>query len=446
MKKLLLIAAFVGLLLSGCSKENYNNNGLTEGCGAVAIGLERSGEFTIFKSESVQVGDFYVNILKDGEVVKSFNKYSDVPNAVEVAPGTYTIQAGSHGTNPAAFDQPIYFGEGEFTVTAGKVVPVDITCKLQNMKVTIKYTEAFGREVADNFEIAVTNGTGNLIFTKTIIDNNRSGYFSVGALSVKLNGSRKSTGEEILHSIDIPDGKAQDHFVLTFDAKETGDIEFNGQNAGISIDYTVNNRNVEIIVPGEDETEIPDDNTGNGGNGGNGGEGEGEGEGGEGNGGGNPVEEYLPTISGDGIGAPKEISMSANNDNISVDINIATLNGKTIKDILVNISSDPTDFQTIVATLFPTLSGTFSIVDFSDANGADRKAVLGPDGDGLGLIENPDTDPIAGKSSYTFKIGRFMGALASTGLAEGTLCNFTMKVVDSEDKETTATCVIKMVK
>ena len=443
MKKLLLIVAFAGLLLSGCAKEKYDTVE-EEILGAVSIGLKSSGEFTqATKGADASVEDFYVKILKGEAVVKSYDKYSQMPNAIEIAPGTYTIEAGSHGDAPAAFDQPVYFGQSEFSITAGNVVSVDVTCKLQNMKVTIQYTEAFGREVAPNYEIAVTNGTGNLIFTKEIIDAGRSGYFSVGALSIRLNGTRTSSGEEILHFMDIPDGKAQDHFVLTFDAKETGDILFGDENkSGITIDYTVNNRNIEIIVPGEDETEIPDDNTGDGGDNGEGGEG---GNGGQG-GGQTPVEQYFPVISGDGVGTAKEISMSANNDNITVDINLATLNGKTIKDVLVTISSEPSDFQDIVALLFPPLTGTFSIVDFSDAAGADRKAVLGPGGDGLGLIADPDVDPILGKTSYTFKIGHFMGALATTGLSEGTLCKFTLKVVDSEDKETTATCVIKMVK
>ncbi len=455
MKKLFLVAAFAGLILLGCSKEGYDKNGLSAGKGAVSIGLESKGEFTQVKSEGVEVGDFFVEIVKGETVVKRFEKYSEVPNSVEIAPGTYTIAAGSHGNDPAAFNQPVFLGSGEFTVTAGRVVPVNITCTLQNMKVTLKYTEAFGREIADNFEIAVSNGTGNLLFTKSVIDNGSSGYFSPGSLSIKLNGTRKSTGEEILHSIDIPDGKAQDHFVLTFDAQETGDIEFgeNG-NPGITVDYTVNNREVEIIIPGVDETPVPDDGEGGGsGDGGDGGNGDGgnggDGEGGEGGEGGQPANEYLPTITGDGIGTPKQISMSANNDNMVVDIHIATLNNKTIKDILVTITSTPSSFQDLVGLLFPTLSGTFSIVDFSDANGAERKNVLGPvtasNPDGLGLIANPDTDPIAGKSSYTFSIGQFMGALASTGLEAGTVCNFTMKVVDSEDKETVATCAIVMV-
>ena len=437
MKNLFLIAAFALLMLSGCSKEGYDS-GIKEGYGAVSIGLESSGEFTQTKAESVEVADFYVKILKGETVVKSFNRYADIPNAVEVTPGTYTIQAGSHGNDPAAFDQPVYFGEGDFTVQAGKVVPVDVKCTLQNMKVTIKYTEAFGKEISDNFEIAVTNGTGNLVFTKTIIDNNQSGYFSVGPLSIRLNGTRKSTGEEILHSIDIPDGKAQDHFVLTFDAQETGDIQFgDGTNSGITIDYTVNNRNVEIIVPGEDETPIPDDCTGSGS--GDGGSGEGSGtEGGEG--GGESVNEYLPAISGDGITTPVQISKSATDAELAamtVDINIATLNSKTINDILVTISSNPSSLQEAAAALG--LSGTFSIVNFDDATGADRKALLIE----LGLIKDPATDPIKGQSSYVFKIGSFMSALAA--VAEPGTCNFEVKVIDSQAKESTANCIVNIV-
>ncbi len=443
MKKLFFVAALVSLIFSGCSKDEYSNE-ITEGFGAVQIDLTSSGEFTETKTGNVEVGNFYVRILKGETVVKSYNSYSQVPNAVEVAPGTYTIEAGTHEKDPAAFDQPIFYGSKDFTVAAGKVVPVNLTCKLTNMKVTIKYTETFGNEIADNFEIAVTNGTGNLVFTKTIIDNGSSGYFTVAPLVVKLTAQRKNIGDEVLHTIEIPDGKAQDHFILTFDAQETGDIEFGTEDggSGIVIDWSVNNREHEVIIPGEDETEIPDENPEGGDP--EGGEGSGDNEGGN-----DPVEEYLPTVSGDGIGTPKEISMSADNENVAVDINIAALNGKTIKDILVTISSDPVDFQNLVGMLFPSLGGTFSIVDFSDAQGAERKMVLGPmtesNPDGLGLIADPDTDPIAGKTSYTFQIGHFMGALASTGLSVGTLCNFKLKVIDSEDKETTATCVIKMV-
>lgn len=427
MKKLFLIAALAGFVLSGCSKEGYNTNGLKEGHGAVSIGLKSSGEFTETKAENVDVSDFYVKILKGETVVKSYNRYADVPNAVEVTPGTYTIEAGTHENDPAAFDQPIFYGSGEFTVTAGTVVPVNITCTLQNMKVTIKYTEAFGRELADNFEIAVTNGTGNLVFTKTIIDNGRSGYFSVAPLSIKLNGTRKSTGEEILHSIEIPDGKAQDHFVFTFDAQETGDIQFGeGENDGITIDWTVNNREVEIVVPGEDEEPVPDEGEGN--------EGEGEGEEGEGNEGGNePVEEYLPTITGDGIGTPVELT-DAESATAVVDVLIKTLNNKTIKDVVVKIDS-PTLTEEFMSDMDLGAS-EFSIVNFPDDEaGKKRKDCLLD----LGLIS--EEKPIYGESEYTFSIGGFMPMLIAIA-TEGDEHKFIITVTDSGDKTATATCVI----
>lgn len=429
MKKLFLIAAFAGLLLSGCSKEGYNANGLKDGYGAVAIGLESSGTFTETKAGSEAVDEFYVKILSGETVVKSYSKYRDVPNAVEIAPGTYTIEAGTSNNSPAAFNEPVFYGSGEFTVSAGAVVPVDLTCTLRNMKVTIRYTEAFGNEVAADFEIVVTNGIGTLLFDKTIIDEGYSGYFSVAPLSIRLNGKRKSTGEEILHSIEIPDGKAKDHFVLTFDAQETGDIQF-GQNGtgGITIDWTVNDRQQEVIVPGEDETPVPDE-----------GDGSEDGDGGNEGGGDNPVEEYLPTITGDGIGTPVVISKAMSDEELgamNVDININTLNSKTIKDILVTITSNPTALQDAAAAIG--LSGTFSIVNFDDATGSARKELLVE----LGLIKDPATDPIKGKTSYLFKIGPFMGGLGTA--ADPGTCTFAVKVIDSDNKEASANCVVNI--
>lgn len=423
MKKLFLIAAFAGLLLSGCSKEGYNANGLKDGYGAVAIGLESSGTFTETKAGSEAVDEFYVKILSGETVVKSYSKYRDVPNAVEIAPGTYTIEAGTSNNSPAAFNEPVFYGSGEFTVSAGAVVPVDLTCTLRNMKVTIRYTEAFGNEVAADFEIVVTNGIGTLLFDKTIIDEGYSGYFSVAPLSIRLNGKRKSTGEEILHSIEIPDGKAKDHFVLTFDAQETGDIQF-GQNGtgGITIDWTVNDRQQEVVVPGEDETPVPDE-----------GDGSEDGDGGNEGGDGNPVEEYLPTITGDGIGTPVKLT-AAEASTAVVDVLINTLNNKTIKDVIVKIDS-PTLTEEFMSGMDLGAS-EFSIVNFSsDSVGQTRKACLLE----LGLIS--ESKPIYGKSEYTFSIGGFMPMLIAIAKS-GDEHKFIIKVKDSGDKIATATCVI----
>ena len=390
MKKLVFLAVSAVLVLSGCVKEG-GISGMREH-GSVSIGLASEGEFTEVKSAGgVNVADFYLRILQGSSVVKSFSRYSDVPNAIELSPGSYKVEAGTAADADAEWDQPIYYGSQEFSVSAGEALSLDLTCTLSNMKVTVTCSEAFSREISEDFEIAITNGKGTLIYDKAKVDAGAGGYFSVGTLTIDLTATRKSTGEEILEHRVIEGGAAKDHFILNFDAQETGSISLG--ESGISIDYTLNNREEEIIVPGEDET------------------------------------------PGDGIGTPITISQSGSKPE-KVDINIATLNGKTISDILVSISHTNVEFSDMIPTMG--LDGEFSIVNFDDENGVARKTTLV---EVLGLIEDPEISPIKGKANYTFGIGGFMEALA---IFPGT-ANFKIKVIDSQQKEASATCTINIV-
>ena len=414
MRKLVFLAISAALVLSGCVKEG-NINGIGE-YGSVSIGLSSEGEFAEVKSGGEpDVADFYLKILQGASVVKSYSKYSDVPNAIELSPGSYKVEAGTSADADAEWDQPIYYGSQEFSVSAGEALSLDLTCTLSNMKVTVTCSEAFNNEISEDFEIAITNGKGTLIFDKTKIDAGTSGYFSVGTLTIDLTATRKSTGEEILEHRVIEGGAAKDHFILNFDAQETGSISLG--DSGITIDYSLNDREEEIIVPGEDETPVEEPDPGE------------------------PEDEYLPTIGGNGIeDSPITLSKAASSATdfaMTVDVNIATLNSKTIDNILVTISG-PESFVDAVNMLG--LGGEFSIVDFRDANGEKRKAQLV----GLHLIEDPEIAPILGKTNYTFSIGSFMGALGAI-TQPGNEVSFAIKVIDSDNKEASATCTINIV-
>ena len=409
MRKLVFLAISAALVLSGCVKEG-NINGIGE-YGSVSIGLSSEGEFAEVKSGGeVNVADFYLKILQGASVVKSYSKYSDVPNAIELSPGSYKVEAGTSANADAEWDQPIYYGSQEFSVSAGEALSLDLTCTLSNMKVTVTCSEAFNNEISEDFEIAITNGKGTLIFDKTKIDAGTSGYFSVGTLTIDLTATRKSTGEEILEHRVIEGGAAKDHFILNFDAQETGSISFG--DSGITIDYSLNDREEEIIVPGEDETPVEEPDPGE------------------------PEDEYLPTITGDGIEKPVILSKSGIKPE-KVDIDIETLNSKTIENILVSISG-PDGF--VAAVNMMGLGGEFSIVDFEGTAGEARKETLV----GLGLIEDPSVSKIKGTSNYTFSIGSFMGPLAAITFA-GDVVNFKIKVIDSDNKEASATCTINIV-
>lgn len=406
MRKLVFLAISAALVLSGCVKEG-NINGIGE-YGSVSIGLSSEGEFAEVKSGGEpDVADFYLKILQGASVVKSYSKYSDVPNAIELSPGSYKVEAGTSADADAEWDQPIYYGSQEFSVSAGEALSLDLTCTLSNMKVTVTCSEAFNNEISEDFEIAITNDKGTLIFDKTKIDAGTSGYFSVGTLTIDLTATRKSTGEEILEHRVIEGGAAKDHFILNFDAQETGSISLG--DSGITIDYSLNDREEEIIVPGEDETPVEEPDPGE------------------------PEDEYLPTITGDGIETPVTLSLSGSKPE-KVDIDIETLNSKTIENILVSISG-PDKF--VEAVNMMGLGGEFSIVDFSDADGEKRKATLLE----LGLIS--EEVQIKGASVYTFSIGSFMAPLALITSA-GDKVDFNIKVIDSEQKEASATCTIKV--
>lgn len=404
MKRFIFLALSAVMILSGCSKEgNFNNIGGEYG--TVSIKLASDGRFVTKSGENVDVNAFYVKIKQGETTVKSYDRYSDMPNTIDIAPGSYTIEAGSAAAADAAWDQPVYYGTQQFDVKAGDVLSLSVTCSLSNMKVTVTCTDNFFNEMEDDFEIAITNGKGTLIYNKAKIEAGESGYFSVGTLTIDLTAKRKGTGDKIIDHRSISDGAAKDHFILNFDAVLTGEIGL-GAN-GITLDYTLNNREEHIIVPGEDETPVDPD----------------------------PEDEYLPTITGDGIGTPITISQSGSKPE-KVDINIATLNGKTISDILVSIAHTDVTFSDMILTMG--LDGEFSIVNFDDENGTVRKTTLVEE---LKLIEDPEISPIKGKANYTFGIGGFMEALA---IYPGT-ADFKIKVIDSDNKEASATCTINIV-
>ena len=160
MKKVLIIAAaLLATLFCSCQKVSLGGDSeitpvVPEGSGGVSLSLIQEGEFTKAQ-DVVDVKDFYVKIYNGEELYKSYAKYSQVPSTIEMAPGTYRIEAGTQGQSKAAFSQPIFYGSTNVTVAPGAIEPVNLVCTLTNIKVTLKYTAEFKAAVNDNFEVAV---------------------------------------------------------------------------------------------------------------------------------------------------------------------------------------------------------------------------------------------------------------------------------------------------
>lgn len=260
----IILAAAV---LAGCNRNELRPDG-SEAQGELSLQIVPEGDFTPMSGTKatddvqVDVNEFSLSINSaEGGTVMSWSKFSEVPAVIGLDPGTYTVIAKSPGNKSVDWLQPKYEGSQEVTVTPGDVENITISCSLTNMKVTIQTTEKFRNEMEDYTVTVSSDKGGFLTFTKAIIEEGRSGYFDPSLLTIDLNATRKQQeGVEIadpnvIQTMTTKTYAAKDHHIITLDASETGYANLSG---GISVDYTVNNREEDLLVDGLEEAPVQD--------------------------------------------------------------------------------------------------------------------------------------------------------------------------------------------
>ncbi len=263
MKKIIYMAmAVAATVFAGC-KENIvevSNSGLQ-----LTITADDSYVDKVVKSESaVDFSNFVVSIeKKDGKYTKEWT-CAELPALIELAPGEFTVTVASPASEPVAWNQPVYGAVKDFTIVEGVVTPVDIVCTLQNMKNSVYCSQHLVDELT-TFQVTVTNPDGHLVWsadevgiytqaedgTKTIVrEPAKQGYFTVKDLDVTVNGYRAVDNSTATLSYQIKDVAPRDHHILYVDAYVTGQSAIS-----LSIDSSVIDRNVDMVIPGID----PDD-------------------------------------------------------------------------------------------------------------------------------------------------------------------------------------------
>lgn len=207
-RKLLNILAVVAVL-AGCGTEVAD---MPEKVGYLAVDLSCDND-TQTKAEDVNPADF--DIIISGPV-NITSKCADLPGIIELAPGAYTVTVQSPEDEPAAFDQPIYGCSATFEIVEDATTSVKLICTMLNMKVTVNPSQAFMSQVQD-FEVTVTNGYGQLIWTKADVEQGKTGYFIVAPMAVSLTGVSVN-GTPLSYDGFIFDVEASDHHVLSFDS------------------------------------------------------------------------------------------------------------------------------------------------------------------------------------------------------------------------------------
>lgn len=256
MKRILYILAAV-VTVAACGTKSP----MPAGNGRLSVTAVQEGSFST-KANDV-LADFVVDIVRpsDGWSLH-YDRYVDIPRTISLGSGDYTLTVASPEFRHAGWELPCYKGSADFTIRVDELTPVTVTSGLQNMKVSFVLTDNFKNELS-SYSIVVTNaaswdasdaGERSLTWSSATGDvEQKSGYFSVAPLRVKVDGYRAVDNSETHSELLISDVAAKDHHIITLDARVTGLVS----GVSVIIDPSVNDRESTVEVPGWGEVPVP---------------------------------------------------------------------------------------------------------------------------------------------------------------------------------------------
>ena len=369
---------------------------------------------TIRNSEGAQVGQW---------------TYAKMPELVSLPVGTgYSVSVYSHQQEKAAWDAPYFENEPQtFDIKANEITEVGtVTCKMANIKVSIKYSPDLKAAFGDDCKVTViANDEGRLEF---LPDEIRSGYFQAvegsSTLVATLSGTIDGSPAEV--RTVLSDVEAGQHRIITYSFKGGNPTppDENGYfdpETGIHVDFDVIDETVEGGVdvdediikdptrpgqedPEEDPGQDPDDP----------------------NNPDNPDNPDDAVATFESFNSPKlklDVVNNANDfgDGDNAIVRIGCPAG--FKNLVVTISTDSDAF---VATLKD--MGLYDPFDL--ANPGDLEATLGDEGLGL-----PTGAKVVGQTSVDFNISQFVPLLLIYPGAH----NFVLEVVDNNGQKANLT-------
>ena len=404
----LAVTLLAGLASCEMKDEILGKDPLTGDTGILSLYVE-TGKTT--KGTTDQVDQFPVTITgTDVDFTQKFDSYAELKQAgnITLPVGTYTIEACSPGEFKSEMNEPFYGGKVEnVKIMKGQTVETPVVCTMQNVKISISFTEEFLATYKD-WTITVTDKKqdGHIkTYTKTTDGNTLAPvYWKMGESveTIYINGTAQTNGGETVtisgtaKKTNLPEYEEGDD--TSFVGGDELKIEFNPVKVegstpgileeGIQITITMFNseksENVEIPVdPGTEGGDTEEPGTGEDG-------GDGEGEDGDGGG---------ETAAGPTISFPQSTYTLPADAEKNADATITAEAG--LKSVKIQIIGGNETFQNIVEMQF----------------GAEPFELIGNDTLGK-IFENLEMNielPTEATTDYKFPVGEFFVILSSMG-------------------------------
>lgn len=339
--------------------------------------------------------------------------YSEMPEIVSLAVGTYTVEVKSATEPSNGFDVPYYKGTATCEVKENQVTEgPEISCKLANMLFTVEYDESFQDKISEDVVTTITIGENSLQIPAS--ESRKAYLIASSSETASMEVSLKGTidGEMIDYNERFDNVKIGVHNIIKYQfipVSDGSESESGGAfNISIAIDSSLTGSDESVSVNPGPEPGIDDFPTGGD-------------EGGD-----------SPTIVGTNFNGD---SFDISNDVLEVPVNmesplplqvtLSAANG--IAHVYVTIDSETLTEDILTAV---NLAASFDL-----AEPGELEAGL----NGLGF---PTGAAVVGQTEILFDVTNFTPLLGLYGTASH---NFIIRLVDQQGLEVTQTLKIKSV-
>lgn len=254
----LAIATF---MMSSCH-DNWTPAAEEDGVGQLRMeAIDVTNAENVIKRAGLDVSNFIVTVNDaEGQQVQQW-KFAEMPEIMTLPVGeNYSIDVISHVQQKAAWDAPYFKGTSEkFNIVKNQLTNIGtVTCKLSNIKVSIKFSDELKALMGEDCKVTViANDEGMLEFGP---NETRSGYFQAvegsSTLISTFTGTIRGNYEEIRKI--YTDVEAGQHRIITYSVK-AGDPTIPDENGqisiadGITVDMSTIDESIEGNVPVDED-------------------------------------------------------------------------------------------------------------------------------------------------------------------------------------------------
>ena len=373
---------------------------------------ENSGFDTYSTRSSVDVNNFFCEIINDKNEVKVSFKYGERPTeAIELEAGDYIFKIQSGEVPGAAWDTPVYGTAKPFKIVRNETTSLsEIVCSLMQIKVSVSYAPDLLERLDAETNTTVTIGTNSLLY---LLTESRAGFFSAPEVSntIELRIVGKYAADKVNYkpiemTKEVRDVKVGQYSKIHFYIEQSNE-------GNLKVGVTIRDWVTDEIVPCNVADQVSEEEWI---------------ENGDDNGGQTPAKD--PSIVWDGYDISKRYSLDTVT---AVDLLINASNG--ISSFLVQIKSETlTPSELANVGLCDVLNLCYPTKSYDSNNPGTDIDVEQPLRD-LGFAVGND---IIGKNSVTLSITQFLGILRTVSM-DGHRHDFVLTVTDAKGNKSVET-------